>query len=111
MEHPLIRLEDIPAAGAATVDFFGREVLVYLVDGQPRATANVCTHLGGPLDTCEGQFVCAWHGATFDLTTGDRRSGPARPNTKLMHLPTKIADGQLLYVWNSDTSDPSSAAS
>jgi nitrite reductase/ring-hydroxylating ferredoxin subunit len=111
VEHPLIRVEDIPATGAATIDFFGREVLVYLVDGQPRATANVCTHLGGPLEACGGQFVCAWHGATFDLSSGERRSGPARQNTTLMHLPTKVADGELRYVWNAATTESPSAAS
>lgn len=100
MEHPLIAVDDIAEEGATAVDFFGREVLVYLVDGTPRATANVCTHLGGPLEACGGEFVCAWHGATFEIATGARRSGPARPSSTLMHLPTKIVDGQLLYVWN-----------
>ena len=99
MEHPLVAVEDIPENGAITVDFFGREVLVYLVDGAPRATANVCTHLGGPLEACGREFVCAWHGATFELATGARRSGPARADTTLMHLPTKIVDGELRYVW------------
>jgi nitrite reductase/ring-hydroxylating ferredoxin subunit len=103
MEQPLIAVDDIPEDGAVTVDFFGREVLVYRVDGEPRATANVCTHLGGPLSACGNEFVCAWHGATFDVATGARRSGPARPNTKLMHLPTKADDGQLLYIWRDDS--------
>ena len=99
MEHPLIAVAEIPADGAATVDFFGREVLVYLVDGEPRASANVCSHLGGPLERCGSHFTCAWHGATFDVATGDRRSGPARQGSALMHLPTRVVDGTLTYVW------------
>ena len=100
MEQPLIAVNDIPSEGSVTMEFFGREVLVYNVDGRPRATANVCTHLGGPLERCDGQFVCAWHGATFDATTGHRRSGPAAPGTRLMTLPTRVIDGVLTYVWS-----------
>ncbi len=99
MEQPLIAVDDIPDEGAVTVDFFGREVLVYNVDGLPRATANVCTHLGGPLQRCDGGFVCAWHGATFDGASGARLSGPAAPGSRLMTLPTRVVDGVLTYVW------------
>lgn len=99
MEHPLIPVAEIPAEGATTIDFFGREVLVYLADGKPRATANVCSHLGGPLEPCGKELVCAWHGATFDLETGDRTAGPARPGSRLMHLPTAVVDGVLTYRW------------
>jgi nitrite reductase/ring-hydroxylating ferredoxin subunit len=99
MEQALIDVAEIPAEGAATVDFFGREVLVYLVDGVPRASANVCPHLGGPLERCGSTFTCGWHGATFDVATGTRLSGPAREGTGLMHLPTRVMDGVLTYVW------------
>jgi nitrite reductase/ring-hydroxylating ferredoxin subunit len=100
MQQPLIAVDDIPEAGTVTVEFFGREVLVYLADGTPRATANVCTHLGGPLERCGNELVCAWHGATFDVATGGRVSGPARADSRLMHLPTTVIDGKLTYVWN-----------
>ncbi len=100
MEQPLIAVADIPADGAVTVDFFGREVLAYRVDGEPRASANVCPHLGGPLERCGSEFKCSWHGATFDVATGARRSGPARQGTSLMRLPTRVIDGTLTYVWN-----------
>ena len=106
MQQPLIAVDAIPENGAVNVDFFGREVLVYLVDGTPRATANVCTHLGGPVERCGNELVCAWHGATFDVATGTRGSGPARAGSRLMHLPTKVIDGKLSYVWN----DPSAAS-
>jgi len=99
MEQPLVAVDDIPQEGTLTIDFFGREVLVYRANGQPRATANVCTHLGGPLQSCGKELVCAWHGATFDLDTGTRVTGPARPSSRLMHLPTKVIDGTLIYVW------------
>jgi nitrite reductase/ring-hydroxylating ferredoxin subunit len=99
MEHPLLAVDEIPDDGATTVDFFGREVLVYKVDGAPRASANVCPHLGGPLERCGSRFTCAWHGATFAVADGNRVSGPARAGSGLMHLPTRVVDGVLTYVW------------
>ena len=49
MKVPLCRIDEIPDEGTKTVGFFGREVLVLKVDGAPKAIANVCMHLGGPL--------------------------------------------------------------
>jgi nitrite reductase/ring-hydroxylating ferredoxin subunit len=99
MKFPLIPVAEIPAEGAKEVDFFGRSVLVYLVEGQPRAVANVCLHLGGPLQ-CQGdKFVCAWHGAEYAFADGHRLAGPVRPDAKLMRLPTRIEDGVLTYVY------------
>lgn len=99
MKYPLCSVAEIPADGAKEVDFFGRSVLVYLVEGQPRAVANVCLHLGGPLH-CEGdRFVCAWHGAEYAPADGRRLSGPVRPDAQLMRLPTRVEDGVLTYVY------------
>jgi nitrite reductase/ring-hydroxylating ferredoxin subunit len=99
MEQPLLAVHEIPDEGAKTIDFFGREVLVYKVNGTPRASANVCLHLGGPLEHCGSHFRCAWHGATFDVDSGQRLSGPAGQGSHLMNLPTKVVDGVLTYIW------------
>jgi nitrite reductase/ring-hydroxylating ferredoxin subunit len=99
MKVALCRVDEIPAEGTKTVDFFGRQVLVYRVDGAPKAAANVCMHLGGPLRHEGEKFVCAWHGAEFSCLDGRRLKGPARAETRLMFLPTRIEDGQLLYVY------------
>jgi nitrite reductase/ring-hydroxylating ferredoxin subunit len=58
----------------------GAEVAVYNVDGEFYATAENCTHAGGPLD--EGALkgsviICPWHGSCFDVKTGEVRCGPA----------------------------------
>lgn len=99
MKAPLCAVADIPEEGAKEVDFFGRSVLVYKADGQPRAIANVCLHLGGPLE-CKGDtFVCQWHGAEFARRDGRRLAGPARQDARLMTLPTRIEDGVLTYVY------------
>ena len=99
MKVALCSVNDIPAEGTKLVDFFGRPVLVYWMDGTPKAVANVCMHLGGPLQQEGEKFVCAWHGAEFSCVDGRRLKGPARAETRLMFLPTRIEDGQLLYVY------------
>ena len=99
MKVPLCSVAEIPDNGAKEITFFGRSVLVYKVDGRPRAIANVCLHLGGPLQ-CEGDtFVCAWHGAAFSSTDGRRIKGPARQDARLMVLPTRVEDDVLTYVY------------
>ncbi len=95
----MIAVDAIPAEGAATVEFFGRDVLVYRVDGVPKAVMNVCMHLGGPLQLEGDCLSCAWHGASFNARDGRRVKGPARAEARLMFLPTRIEDGQLLYVY------------
>lgn len=99
MKFPLCSVAEIPAEGNKEVDFFGRSVLVYLVGGQPRAVANVCLHLGGPLQQQGDKFVCAWHGAEYCSADGQRLSGPVSPGARLMRLPTRVEDGVLTYVY------------
>lgn len=98
MKVPLCSVVEIPDDGVKAIDFFGRSVLVYKVAGKPRAIANVCLHLGGPLECKEGKFVCPWHGAEYSLD-GHRIAGPVRLDARLMTLPTRIEDGVLNYVY------------
>ena len=99
MREPLIGIDDIPPTGTVTVDLLGREVLVMLLNGKPRAYLNVCMHHGGPL-TLEGDtFTCGWHGSTFEARSGRALSGPVRPDARLIMLPTRVEDGVLTYVY------------
>ncbi len=100
MREALIPLRDIPQDGTVTVDLHGREVLVMLLNGKPRAYANVCLHHGGPLTLEGGTFVCDWHGSTFEARTGKAISGPVRSDARLMMLPTRVEDGVLTYVYD-----------
>jgi nitrite reductase/ring-hydroxylating ferredoxin subunit len=99
MQFPLAPVAEIPEEGAKKVDFFGREVILYRVDGQPKAVMNVCLHLGGPLEQVDGKFVCAWHKAEWDMKNGKLLTGPARPDSRLMFLPTRVIDGVLNYIY------------
>lgn len=99
MKVPLCKLEDIPEEGTMTVDFFGREVLIFKVEGMPKAVLNICMHLGGPMNREGDKLVCQWHGAEFGCARGNRLKGPAAPDSKLIFLPTRIEEGKLTYVY------------
>lgn len=49
-------------------------------DGEPHVMESRCSHRGGPLHegtVVDGCLECPWHGARFDLDTGEVRRGPA----------------------------------
>ena len=100
MRNALIRVNEIPKTGAVTVELLGREVLVMLLNGKPRAFANVCMHHGGPLTLDGDTLTCEWHGARYEARTGRVISGPPRPDARLIMLPTRIEDGVLTYVYD-----------
>jgi nitrite reductase/ring-hydroxylating ferredoxin subunit len=99
MREHLIRVSDIPQDGTVTADLLGREVLVILLNGKPRAYLNVCMHHGGPLTLEDDTFTCDWHSSTFDVRTGRALSGPVRPDARLIMLPTRVENGVLTYVY------------
>lgn len=76
---------DVPAAGPAVgaalaVTAGGVDVVVAGTPDGPAALAGRCTHRGGPLaegEVAGGCVRCPWHGARFDLRTGDVVAGPA----------------------------------
>ncbi len=72
--------KDVPAGKAIAVDVQGIRVAIFNIDGSYYAVDDTCTHKGGPLSEgeLEGTVVtCPWHGATFDLSTGNHLGPPA----------------------------------
>jgi nitrite reductase/ring-hydroxylating ferredoxin subunit len=74
------KTEEIPAGQARMVEVNGKEIALFNIAGAFHAIDNTCTHVGGPL--CEGeiegqQVTCPWHGAVFDVTTGQVLGPPA----------------------------------
>ncbi|HXG80159.1 MAG TPA: non-heme iron oxygenase ferredoxin subunit [Methyloceanibacter sp.] len=58
----------------------GKEIVLFNVGGEFFALDNLCTHEEGPL--CEGEIegyavTCPWHGAKFDIRTGEVLQDPA----------------------------------
>jgi nitrite reductase/ring-hydroxylating ferredoxin subunit len=100
MRHRLLAVNDIPQTGSVPADLLGREVLVTMVNGKPRAYINVCQHHGGPLVLEGDRFTCEWHGSQFDARTGHALSGPVRSDARLIMLPTRVEEGTLVYVYD-----------
>jgi len=105
VREPLLPVTEIPETGSVSADLLGREVLVTMVNGHPRAYINVCQHHGGPLVLEGDRFTCTWHGSQYDVRTGHALSGPVRPDARLIMLPTRVEEGTLVYVYDDKQSD------
>ena len=62
------------------VEVNGRKVALFNLDGTFYAIDDFCTHRGAPLS--EGEVMgtdvqCPWHGAMFNITTGEASGPPA----------------------------------
>ncbi len=72
---------DLPASSGKAVEIDGKSIAVFNVDGAIYAIDNTCTHRGGPLaegDVSGHEVTCPWHGATFDIRTGEVVGPPAQ---------------------------------
>lgn len=74
------RTDELLPGQSKLVDLNGVEIALFNIDGAYHAIANDCTHVGGPL--CEGELdgcevTCPWHGARFDVSTGQALGPPA----------------------------------
>lgn len=71
---------DIAPGRARLVNVKGRHIVLFNVGGEFFALDNACTHEEGPLaeGEIEGHEVtCPWHGARFDIRTGEVLCPPA----------------------------------
>lgn len=69
----LCRLDTLEPDRGRLVRARGREVAVFLVDGQVRVVDNACLHAGGPLAdgaVVDGCVICPFHGWVYELGTG-----------------------------------------
>jgi 3-phenylpropionate/trans-cinnamate dioxygenase ferredoxin subunit len=74
------KASDVPSGAGKLVEAAGKQIALFQVDGKYYALDNVCTHRGGPL--AEGhvqgmEVECPWHGAHFNLATGQVTRPPA----------------------------------
>ncbi len=74
------RTDEIAPGQGKMVEVSGKKIALFNVEGSIYAIDDTCTHRGGPLSegALEGKEVtCPWHGATFDVTTGEVLGPPA----------------------------------
>ncbi|RDX43800.1 hypothetical protein OH76DRAFT_1360708 [Lentinus brumalis] len=91
------------------VDFEGEgKVLLSRLGDKVHATSAFCTHYGAPLAkgvlTADGRVVCPWHGACFNVCTGDIEDAPAP--TALHSFKAEVVNGKIQV-----TADPSATLS
>ncbi|KAF8896201.1 flavoprotein [Infundibulicybe gibba] len=86
------------------VDFEQGKVLLSRLGDKIHATSAFCTHYGAPLAkgvlTSDGRVVCPWHGACFNVCTGDIEDAPAP--AALHSFKAQVSDGKIQV-----TADPS----
>ncbi|KAF8608560.1 FAD/NAD(P)-binding domain-containing protein [Ceratobasidium sp. AG-I] len=86
------------------VPFEDGKVLLSRLGDKIHATSAFCTHYGAPLAkgvlTNDGRVVCPWHGACFNVCTGDIEDAPA-PDA-LYSFKAEVKDGKIVV-----TADPS----
>ena len=88
------RVDEILPGQAKVVEVGDKQIAVFNVAGSIHAIDDTCTHVGGPLSEgdLEGTRVtCPWHGAVFDVTTGDVLGPPAVQGVTKYN--TRVEDG------------------
>jgi nitrite reductase/ring-hydroxylating ferredoxin subunit len=77
----------------------GKEIVVTKLDGNYYAMDNVCTHAGADLHEGElnnNELTCPWHGAKWDIKTGNLISFPQKLKPLQSH---KISiENDTLYI-------------
>ena len=74
------RTDEIAPGQGKMVEVSGKKIAVFNLEGSFYAVDDTCTHRGGSLSEgiLEGeQVTCPWHGAVFNVTTGEVLSPPA----------------------------------
>ena len=83
---------------AKRVEAQGKRIALFNRDGAYHAIEDTCPHRGGPLS--EGQVegnvvICPWHGAKFNITTGDVLGPPARAGVASFRIRVSGSDVQV----------------
>ena len=74
------RTDELPPGQGKLVEVKQKRIALFNVGGRYYALDDMCPHRGGPLSEGElegAAVVCPWHGAIFDLATGNVTRPPA----------------------------------
>jgi nitrite reductase/ring-hydroxylating ferredoxin subunit len=95
--QPAVPLASLKEGEITTVVIDGYQVALYIVDGTPYCTEDMCTHEfcflseGGWLHGDEVE--CACHGARFNVKSGEVTALPA--DEPLRTFPVEVRDGRV----------------
>ncbi|KAL0954670.1 hypothetical protein HGRIS_003621 [Hohenbuehelia grisea] len=94
--------KDLADGQVKQVPFEDGQVLLARTGDKVHATSAYCTHYGAPLAkgvfTSDGRIVCPWHGACFNVCTGDIEDAPAP--AALHSFKTSISNGKIHVTAN-----------
>ena len=74
------KTEDVVPGQGKMVEVSGKKIALFNLEGTYYAIDDTCTHKGGPLSEGElsgKEVTCPWHGAVYDVTTGEALGPPA----------------------------------
>jgi nitrite reductase/ring-hydroxylating ferredoxin subunit len=88
----------------AEIDGEMETILIYREDQHIHAYLNICPHAGRRMDYAPGKFlrqdgdlICAAHGASFRLDTGECVAGPCK-GASLKSVPIVLIEDQVCLV-------------
>ncbi|HEX2091807.1 MAG TPA: non-heme iron oxygenase ferredoxin subunit [Longimicrobiaceae bacterium] len=93
-------LEEVPEGEVVGVEAGGARLCLARVEGEVYAFQDRCSHRefplsSGELDSEECTITCEWHGARFDIRTGEPQCLPA---TRPIPVYACRVDGGEIYV-------------
>ena len=80
--HQIAQKKDLEPGQGLSVEVEDKKIALFNIDGSYYAIDDTCTHRGGPLSegSVDGTVVtCPWHGARFDVTSGEVLVHPPAP--------------------------------
>ncbi|KAF8756955.1 Rieske [2Fe-2S] domain [Rhizoctonia solani] len=99
---PVLDASELADGQLKQVEFENGHVLLSKIGDKIHATSAFCTHYGAPLAkgvlTKDGRVVCPWHGACFQVCSGDIEDAPA-PDA-LHSFKAEIKDGKIVVTAN-----------
>jgi 3-phenylpropionate/trans-cinnamate dioxygenase ferredoxin subunit len=81
MRVKIAKASEVPPGKSKAVEIHGRAIALFNIKGEFFAVDDVCSHMGAPLANgmlAGKEVTCEWHGASFNLQTGEATEGPSR---------------------------------
>ena len=88
--HQIAQKKDLEPGQGLSVEVEDKKIALFNIDGSYYAIDDTCTHRGGPLSegSVEGTVVtCPWHGARFDVTSGEVSGWTRRHRRRVVQGP------------------------
>jgi len=88
----IANLDEVKEGSLLSREIDGELICLAKIEGCIYAFTDNCTHISGPLNEGELEgytLTCPWHGAQFDVRTGQVLRGPARQNVLTYPIKTE----------------------